>query len=155
MPAVVIAIGNPLRRDDGAAHQAYLPAGIEKLAVLQLTPEIALQIAPYDLVIFIDADIAATEVRTERIEAVPMPPPLTHVFRPAEVVALARSLFGFTGDAYTCHIPIEDISPGEGLTSRTRRFAEQAAREIYKISQSYENPRTHSADCLARVGSAR
>lgn len=157
MSTLVIAIGNPLRRDDGVAHCVQLPLGMHRRAVLQLTPEIAEQIARYDLVFFVDADVTAKQVRIEPIDcaASPARSRLTHVSRPSEIVALARALFAFTGDAYTCHIPIVDISPGQGLTARTRDFAEQAACEIYKIGQSHENSRPHLAGRLPRVGSAR
>jgi Ni,Fe-hydrogenase maturation factor len=130
MPALVIAIGNPLRRDDGVAHRVPTPPGVEMRAVLQLTPEIAAEIAHYDTVVFVDADIDASQVRVEPVDSAPSPSPLTHVSRPSEIVALARSLFGFAGEAYTCRIPVSDLSEGEELSRSTSQFADQAAREI-------------------------
>lgn len=139
MPALVVAIGNPLRRDDGVAHQVRTPRGVDERAVLQLTPELAAEIASYNMVFFIDADINANQVRILPVTAAPARSPLTHVSRPSEIVALAQALFGFTGAAYTCRIPARDLSAGEGLTERASAFAEQAAREIYKINQLHEN----------------
>src|SRR5271169_5144401 len=116
MPALVIAIGNPLRRDDGVAHCVRTPPGVETRAVLQLTPEIAEEIAGYDTVIFVDADVDASQVRVEAVDAAPSRAALTHASRPSEIVALARSLFGFAGEAYSCRIPVSDLSEGEGLS---------------------------------------
>jgi Ni,Fe-hydrogenase maturation factor len=130
MPAIVIAIGNPMRRDDGVAHRVRLMPGVETRAVLQLTPEMAEEIAPYSTVVFVDADVNAKQVRMEPVDSAPVPPALTHVSRPAEIVAMARTLFRFSGSAYTCHIPVSDLSEGEGISESTQRFARQAGAEI-------------------------
>ncbi|MGP0076067.1 MAG: hypothetical protein ACLPWF_29460 [Bryobacteraceae bacterium] len=137
MRALVIAIGNPLRRDDGVAHHVRVP-GLEKRAVLQLVPEVAEEIASFDLVVFVDASVTATRPRLE-----PVGPsagsPLTHVCSPGEIVALARSLFGFVGRAYLCHIPARDFSNSERLSARAQRFADQAAGEIEHIAGELEH----------------
>jgi Ni,Fe-hydrogenase maturation factor len=130
MAALVIAIGNPLRRDDGVAHCVRIPPGVENRAVLQLTPEIAAEIAAYDKVIFLDADVHANRVRVDPVPAAPASASLTHVSTPAEIVALARALFGFSGDAYICRIPVVDLSEGERLSSSASQFADDAALEI-------------------------
>lgn len=118
MPRLIVSIGNSLRRDDGMAH-----AVVERLApapdadirrVLQLAPELAAELTGYDSVIFIDADINAVEVTTEPVDESAVCPALTHVSRPAEIVRLARSLFGFAGLAFLCRLPAKDLSMGEG-----------------------------------------
>ncbi|MGB6943879.1 MAG: hypothetical protein WBE37_15885 [Bryobacteraceae bacterium] len=130
MPAIVIAIGNPMRRDDGVAHHVQITPGVETRTVLQLTPEMAAEIAPYSTVIFVDADLNAKQVRMEPVDSAHAPSALTHVSRPAEIVATARALFGFSGRAYTCHIPVSDLSTGEGISGGTKRLARQAGVEI-------------------------
>jgi len=130
MRALVIAIGNPLRRDDGVAHAVRLPPGVERRDVLQLTPELAEEIAPYDAVVFIDADASAGELRIEPVNSLPSASPLTHVSKPAEIVALARALFGFSGGAYACRIPASEFSIGRGLSPGAKGFASQVGREI-------------------------
>lgn len=132
MSALVIAIGNRMRRDDGAAHRVLELLGgrkdLKTRAVLQLTPEIAEELQPHSVVVFVDADVMAGKVRIEAVNSLPSHSPLTHVSRPAEIVALARALFDFTGEAYTCHVPASDLSAGEGLSHQTERFAREAAR---------------------------
>jgi hydrogenase maturation protease len=144
MPALVISIGNPLRRDDGVAHQVRIPEGIERRTVLQLTPEMAEEIARYDAVIFIDASIGAgvdaEQVRLEPVDTSGSTSPLSHVSSPAQIVALARSLSGFSGKAYTCRLPVSDLSEGEGLSRSASRFAEQAALEIDELMAAAIQP---------------
>lgn len=149
MPALVIAIGNSMRRDDGVAHIVKTRPGIDKRLVLQLAPEIAEEIAGYDTVVFIDADINAKQVRIERIQPGPAPSALTHILRPWEIITLSRALFGFLGEAYACHIPVTDLSAGEGLSPRAAQFAKQASEELDKMIQSYAHCRSHPIDHLA------
>jgi len=131
--ALVIAIGNPLRRDDGAAHYVRLPRGVVRHATMQLTPEVAAEVARYDTVIFMDADVRASELRIEPIGSARAPSPLTHVLGPTEIVAMACKLFRFSGDAYVCRIPVRDLSEGEGLSPEAARFVELAAEEIDQL----------------------
>jgi Ni,Fe-hydrogenase maturation factor len=133
MAALVIAVGNTLRGDDGAAHCVPLPAGVQRRAVLQLTPEIAAELAGCDPVVFLDADQCARGLLLEHVEPAPFPALLAHVARPAEIIALARTLFGFSGQAYTCRIPAVDFAAGAPLSRRTRKLARQAGREIARL----------------------
>jgi hydrogenase maturation protease len=126
MRALVIAIGNALRGDDGVAHHVQVPASAERRIVHQLTPELAAEIAEYETVVFVDADVRAADARIEPVGQAAAPT-FSHVAQPAEVVALARALFGFQGSAYLCRIPARDFSPGEGLSLRTQELAEHAA----------------------------
>ncbi len=130
MPGLVIAIGNPLRRDDGVAHHVHTPPDIERRAVLQLSPEMAEELVGYDPVVFVDADVSAPELRIEAVDSLPSSSSLTHVCRPSEIVALARALFEFSGQAYTCRIPVSDLSEGEGLSQSATQLATQAAQSI-------------------------
>lgn len=134
MRALVVAIGNPLRGDDGAALEALkfvkLPAGVRTRTVQQLTPEIAAELNAVDWVIFVDADLEAKRVVIQQVGLRAPGSPLTHVTRPCEVVALARILFSFAGQAYLCGIPAGDLSEGATLSVSARRFAWHAAREI-------------------------
>lgn len=116
---LLIAIGNSLRRDDGIAHAAlgqWSAPGAEQLSVMQLTPELAETIAPFDTVIFLDADIGANAIKIEPVSREASPPSLSHASSPAGVAALARALYGFQGEALVCRIPAADFSFGEGLS---------------------------------------
>jgi len=137
MRSLVIAIGNRWRRDDGVAHavvERLLPTrGVVRRGLQQLTPEIAAEIAPYDNVVFVDADAASTEFRIEPVGPHASTRPLTHVSSPSEIVQLAETVFGFAGRASYCRIPASDFSFGEGLSHRTESFARKAAAELEVI----------------------
>jgi hydrogenase maturation protease len=127
---VLIAIGNTLRRDDGAAHRVLdLLGAVEGIRCHQLTPEMAEEIAGAERVVFIDADIEPGEARIEPLDegsAIGRSP--THFVHPAELVALARQLFGFQGKAWLCHVPGEDFSDGEDLSPVAEASATAAAK---------------------------
>jgi len=127
-----IAIGNPLRGDDGVARRAsaLLPQDeqIRVLEVIQLTPELASEIARTDAVIFLDADPSITEVAFEPVESYPThSTTLTHSIRPSEVLETARRLYGFAGEALLCRIPAWQFETGEGLTRQAEKAACSAA----------------------------
>jgi len=138
--AVAIAMGNPLRHDDGVARYVLEAIAdgtdIEKIPVLQLTPEVAEQISSYSVAIFIDAHVNAKYPMIREVENVLAPIPLTHVASPAEIVALARALFGFSGHAYICRVPASNFSEGEGLSERAKGFVKPAAKEIEHLLAS-------------------
>jgi Ni,Fe-hydrogenase maturation factor len=143
MRTFLIATGNTLRRDDGIAHHVLdlvrPTPGTRTRALLQLTPELAHDIAGCDAVIFIDADAGASVPSIEPLDQSPAPPAVTHISTPAEIVWLSRALFGFAGQAFLCRIPAEDLSCGEGLSRRTTMLAAEAARELEVLLRSFPN----------------
>jgi hydrogenase maturation protease len=130
MRALLITLGNPLRRDDGVAHAVPKYLSCESRSFLQLTPEVAEDIARFDTVIFIDADVRATEMSIEGVAESRSSPALTHVSTAAEVVALSKALFGFTGRAFQCGIPAADLSFQEGLSPRASAFVRRVVEEL-------------------------
>jgi len=138
MRPLLIAFGNPLRGDDGVAHALarFWDADVRQL--VQLTPEIAADLEGYPLVIFADADAGATEPRLEPLNESLSTSPLSHFSTPAEVVALARALFGFTGRALLCRIPARDFSSSAELSERAQALAAQSAALLGLPSASVE-----------------
>jgi hydrogenase maturation protease len=135
MRTLLIAVGNPSRHDDGAAKSALemfpeVP-DVRRRDVMQLTPEMAVDIAGYDQVIFLDAEVGKRELTIKPIGSPDGRFELTHVWSPEDVVGMAQELFQFKGRAYVCGIPALDLSPGEGLSRR----AGSAAREAVAVIQ--------------------
>jgi Ni,Fe-hydrogenase maturation factor len=131
-----IAVGNPERRDDGVAHWVLERLGSggnhDTRYVLQLTPEVAADIARYEAVVFIDADAAsALPCMEEARECSPLA--LTHASSPGEVVALARALFGFEGHAWVFRIPVRDLSFGTGISPKAMASAAQAMAALESL----------------------
>lgn len=101
---LIIAIGNPLRGDDGVAwhvaaalEERPLPPQTGVRTVHQLLPELAEETSRAQHVIFIDASLShlAGEVAISGLtEDRAIAPKGTHELDPAGVLALARRLFG-------------------------------------------------------------
>jgi len=132
---LLVAIGNTLRRDDGAAHRVLellpLSAGVETLCCHQLTPEMSEEIGAADTVVFIDADVNPGPARLEPIEPGAGLNPLGgHFLRPQELLAIAQRLFAFRGEAWLCHVPGADFGDGEGLSPVAEANARAAAQLI-------------------------
>ena len=132
---LLVAIGNTLRRDDGAAHRVLelleLPAGVEAISCHQLTPELSEEIAAAEIVVFVDADVNPGPAKLEPLEPGAGLNPLGgHFLRPQELLAIAQRLFAFQGKAWLCHVPGEDFGDGEGLSPVAEANAREAAQLI-------------------------
>jgi len=132
---ICIAIGNALRGDDGVARYALslIPSSdrMRLMEVFQLTPELACEIATADVVFFLDADASAAEVALAPIEThAGNGSPLVHSMSPAELVAVARRLYAFAGQALLCRIPAKQFGFGEELTLEAKAAARSAASMI-------------------------
>jgi hydrogenase maturation protease len=134
MFVLLIAIGNSLRRDDGAGHRVVEllapPPEVVVRRVFQLTPELAEELAGAGGVIFIDASVAVSQVTIEPVPEDAGASPLSHSLAPGEVVALARALYGFAGRAWLCHVPGVDFRDGEGLSPAAEANARTAAAQL-------------------------
>jgi hydrogenase maturation protease len=135
---LLVAIGNTLRRDDGAAHRVLelleLPAEVEAISCHQLTPELSEEIGSVDTVVFIDADVNPGLAQLEPIESGACLNPLGgHFLRPQELLAIAQRLFAFQGKALLCHVPGEDFGEGEGLSPVAEANAHVAAKLVQRL----------------------
>jgi len=135
VPALVIAIGNRLRADDGVAHHvADLLTGVTLRRVHQLTPEIAADMQDADTVIFLDADPAVGSPSLEQIE-----PPhdtssaLSHSMTPATLVAIAARLYGFHGEAWLCRLYARDFSPSPEISPAAAAHLAKSAELVQQL----------------------
>lgn len=131
MSRLVLGIGNTLRGDDGVAARVLellegAPAGPRLAATHGLTPELAWDVASCDEVVFVDADLQASEVRLEPVGEAPGATTLGHHWSPERVLGLAREL-GFGGRAWVCRLPVARCEAGEGLTEVAEASARRAA----------------------------
>jgi hydrogenase maturation protease len=137
---LVIGYGNTLRGDDAAGIKAaelisqHHPE-IECVFVHQLVPELAEQIAEYDVVFFIDAqkDIIQSNVRliTPSIEA---DQPRTHFISPESLLALSQQLYQcLPTKTYVAGIPASQFEFSEELSPQTDR----AVYECVAIVEKY------------------
>ena len=134
----LIAVGNVLRSDDGVAHHVLELLGpIEGVVSewrTQLTPELAVEIAPADVVVVIDADSSAEEASLERIQAGGgRGSAFAHTLTAEELIGLAERLYAFHGTAYVCRVPARDFSTGDQLSPIARRAAVKAVELLRRM----------------------
>jgi len=136
--SLVIGIGNPLRSDDGVGWR--LAEEVDGLAVHQLTPELAAELARVDRVLFVDAwQAPLAEAGSGRPQ--PRLRPLcpaggtsggtsgcSHRLEPAELLALAAALYGAQPVAAELLLPAWGFAHGTGLSPALRRQLPQARR---------------------------
>jgi hydrogenase maturation protease len=124
MPRVlVIAIGNPLRCDDGLAWHAADELSRdasppEILRVHQLTPELAEVVSRASTVIFVDAASEGVPGKVAGGKVTPSAPDIhfSHHFTPAAILALADTLYGARPAAFSATMAGECFDHGDTLS---------------------------------------
>jgi hydrogenase maturation protease len=127
-----IAYGNTLRRDDGAGlalaekvRPLLCEQGwqVELIAIQQLTPELALEIADPALqaVCFFDtaAESHSLTIQMQRVEGQQCSPVLGHHLIPSALLLYARRLYGVCPPAWLVTVPGYDFDLGEGFSAQT------------------------------------
>ena len=124
----MIGIGNPLRGDDGVGWHLADALGGPHLALHQLTPECAAQLATCGRVLFIDAwlvdgdgdGLAAGQppgpVLQRLHPAAPRKsaaPALSHHLAPAALLQLTAQLYGRSPEAWQLLIPASAMAHGD------------------------------------------
>lgn len=138
---LVIAVGNRLRGDDGAAiwlaerllqsSADRLPYPGQVIACHQLSPELADAIAAARAVLFVDASLTEGCGQDQQPLLLPLPAradstALSHCFTPAQLLALSQALHGVCPPAWQLLIPGSDWRLGEQLSKRTTAACDAA-----------------------------
>jgi len=139
---LVIGYGNDLRSDDGAGRAVAemvsdldLP-GVEVRTVSQLTPELTLEIAGRRMVVFVDADVDATEVAVRPVTAGPPDDgPMTHHGDPATLLSLTENVGPLPERALVVSIPATNLEMGFTFSPRTVRAIGEAVDLIAAMAQ--------------------
>jgi hydrogenase maturation protease len=138
-PALVIGIGNPLRRDDAAGWLTALrladlvdPRRVTTIATHQLIPELAEPASRASRVIFIDAAVDGTPGTLSRASVIPEPQPqsLTHGFTPSALLALAVRLYDRVPPAELFTVAGADFRHGEDLSPSVERACNEIIHTI-------------------------
>ncbi len=152
---LVLAYGNPLRRDDGVGWvigerlAEILPEDVADVRVLhQLTPELAEPISRAGAVIFVDAaetcqvseNLAGLSSALTSIPGVitwrEIQPgsftaqPFTHQVDPSSLLAAAKELFGHAPPAHLLTVTGAEFGFGEGLSPALENAVEEAVKQI-------------------------
>lgn len=140
---LIIGYGNTLRSDDGAgqivANQIAtwsLPR-VRSLAVHQLTPELAEDIANADTVIFVDAVISAKQnlekIEMKTIECDDQYLNLGHTGNPRSLLYLSKIIYNKIPEAYLILIPTINFEFGEKISDITKKRIKQSLEKIESI----------------------
>lgn len=136
---LIIGYGNPLRGDDGigwcAANElasAVRDDRVKIVACIQLTPDLAEEIAGVDRVIFIDAsiDLGAGQLRVDRLtQDTCGEESWTHHFDPRSLLLCAQVLYGRSPEALMISMGGESFDCRDELSPAVRaRFPSLIAR---------------------------
>ena len=139
---LVIGYGNDLRSDDGAGRAVAemvadldLP-GVEVRTTSQLTPELALEIAGRRKVVFVDADVDATEVTVRQVTAGPPGDgAMTHHGDPATLLTLTTNVGSLPDEALVISIPATNLQMGFAFSPRTDEAIGDAVDLIAAMAQ--------------------
>jgi hydrogenase maturation protease len=158
-PVLVIGFGNVLRSDDGVgpriadAVAGWDFPGVVALAVHQLLPELAESLSDARLAIFVDADFSNPGEATLVTPLLPRSTasPIGHTSDPAQLLALARDLFGRAPAACLVRVPVRDLGLGESLSPLAEAGASQALHRIAHLLADHGIP----LDPVASPGTQR
>ncbi|MHB9033112.1 MAG: hydrogenase maturation protease [Anaerolineae bacterium] len=149
---LLIAYGNPSRRDDGLAYHVLehlrellylepiplleladgeLIPGLEVIYTQQLVPELSENLAEADTVVFIDAHVAAVDwqpVHWQEISARYEAGMVTHHFKPDTLLAWSSSLYGKAPQAFILSVLGVDFDFGYELSPETSQLVIEAAK---------------------------
>lgn len=121
MNALVIALGQTLRRDDGAAAELLrsveLPEGCLFRVLPQLMPELVDDLARTSRVLFVDAAVDGTVPSLVPVRGSGHSASFSHFTAPAGLLDLCRRLHGCEPDAGVLRLPAFDLGFGEGLSA--------------------------------------
>ena len=153
---LILGFGNPDRQDDGVAwHILYqlaqrlgyplpespedefppaVPGSPTLMFVLQLTPEMAENLAAYDGVCFVDAHTGrvSEDVHVETLKAEFQSSPLTHHLTAESLLALVKSLYHAEPPAILVSVRGYQFGFSRELSPLTAELADLAVNYIWK-----------------------
>ncbi|MCW6035054.1 hydrogenase maturation protease [Spirulina subsalsa FACHB-351] len=143
LSTLIIGYGNTLRSDDGAGQaiaetvESWGLEGVSSLAVHQLTPELAAEMAQSRQVIFVDVYPSTRDspqgVQVTAIAPGEKNPTLGHASSPQSLLALCQVLYQTTPVSYWVLVPAENFEFGESFSPLTTQNIPLALEEIQTL----------------------
>ena len=161
---LVCGFGDPYRRGGGIEQaavneireqleQAPLSSGgfdlerfVDAIVVNQLAPEMAEIVVDYDLVIFVNAQVAA---RSELLYEECIAPThqstnrASHQTQPATVLELTRRTYGYAPQGVTLSLRGHDFDSNKGLSLATVTLVSLAVERILSWAQAFPHKHNH------------
>jgi hydrogenase maturation protease len=134
---LVVGYGNSLRSDDGvgifiANRIAEANLGdVDIRTTQQLGPELVVDLARYDKIIFIDAASNGDKISVRRLSSEDnCSTASSHHMKPELLLELAQKIYQTRADAYVCTVRGECFEIGEQISDSVIKAAEEAFREL-------------------------
>ncbi|RMF22322.1 MAG: hydrogenase maturation protease [Cyanobacteria bacterium J083] len=139
--SLVIGYGNSLRNDDAIGSQVaeivatWGLAGVRSLALPQLTPELATDLAQVDLAIFVDACpiLMTNKVKLISLQPLDYQEIQSHFSQPSTLLALTQTLYKKCPKAWWLIVPGVNFALGDSLSSVAQQGITQALIEIKNL----------------------
>ncbi len=149
---LVIGYGNELRGDDAVGAQVAKAVAnwhlseVKAIVTHQLLPELAVEIAKANYVIFVDA--CGEESCARNVQLTPMvmqrgkSPSVTlaHTHSAEGLLALTQKVYGFVPQAWLLQVPTESFGFGKQLSSIAHRGIDEAVQTIERFYLNYQVP---------------
>lgn len=138
---LIIGYGNTLRSDDGVGYkiaetvESWELPGVLSVAVHQLTPELAAEIAQVQQVIFVDACPNAPGVQVTPLTPSEQDSPLGHATSPQSLLTFSQLLYQSSPPAYWVLVPAQNFEFGEVFSALTAQSIPVALNEIQRLVQ--------------------
>ncbi|MFM5962147.1 MAG: hydrogenase maturation protease [Dolichospermum sp.] len=119
---MIIGYGNELRSDDAIGQKvaniinSWHLSDVKSLAVHQLTPELAANLANVNLAIFVDATLISKSVKLESIFPNESNIMLGHISDPRSLLSLTKYLYGYCPTAWLVTVPGVNFELGDCLS---------------------------------------
>ncbi len=151
---LIVGYGNEQRGDDAvgplvanAVADWNLPS-IKSMSVRYLTEELVHDVAATDYAIFVTACDDSSRARTIQIDPVEQGSRMFHALavkdihtcNPRSLLDLSQQIYGREPLAWFLQIPIENVTEGEVLSSKTEHWGDQAVRTIEQFLKTYRQP---------------
>jgi hydrogenase maturation protease len=129
----VIGYGNDLRGDDGVGRRvadevaSWSRACTRVVSVVQLTPDLAADMAEVERVVFVDACEGLEQLRIETIEPDDSSElSSSHHTSPSYLLYLAKQLYNHVPVATWLMLPARDFGLGESLSQQAQQGVDDA-----------------------------
>jgi len=145
MPRVlIVAYGNPQRGDDGVGwviaaqlRRTLVSPEVQILQLQQLVPEVAADVSRVEAVVFVDASCQGVpgEIRRKPVTATPGKVRFSHHLSPADVLELARQLYGAAPQAFCISLTGHNFGHNEELSPTATAQLPQLAAAVQELAK--------------------
>jgi len=141
---LVVAYGNRLRGDDAvgwvvadALRDDVRMESVDVVAVHQLTPDLAVEVADASHVVFVDAQLdpalAPGVVTVSTVSPDANAGSMTHHVGAGTILSLAEALYGAVPPAVAVSVTIASVEPGSDLGAAVNASVEQLVETVVRL----------------------